>query len=98
VVAVDVRENERKAIVHVDEDQLSLAIGKRGQNVRLAAKLTGWRIDVVKTGEAETVEGSSDEDTKHDKAEAPEQQPKEPPKKETSDDTSTEEPKPTEEQ
>lgn len=36
----------REARVYVPEDQLSLAIGKGGQNVRLAAKLTGWRIDV----------------------------------------------------
>ena len=36
----------REAKVLVAEDQLSLAIGKGGQNVRLAAKLTGWRIDV----------------------------------------------------
>lgn len=37
----------RKATVVVAEDQLSLAIGKRGQNVRLASKLTGWDIDIV---------------------------------------------------
>ena len=37
---------ERSARVIVPEDQLSLAIGKGGQNVRLAAKLTGWKIDV----------------------------------------------------
>lgn len=36
----------REAVVLVQEDQLSLAIGKTGQNVRLAAKLTGWKIDV----------------------------------------------------
>ncbi len=36
----------REARVYVPEDQLSLAIGKGGQNVRLAAKLTGWKIDV----------------------------------------------------
>ncbi len=60
VVAVDLREEERKAVVHVNEDQLSLAIGKRGQNVRLAAKLTGWRIDIVRTGEASKVEGTSE--------------------------------------
>lgn len=40
-----------KARVVVDEEQLSLAIGKRGQNVRLAAKLTGWDIDVVTADE-----------------------------------------------
>ena len=35
-----------RAIVMVPEDQLSLAIGRRGQNVRLASQLTGWRIDI----------------------------------------------------
>ncbi|MEA5535869.1 transcription termination factor NusA [Crocosphaera sp. XPORK-15E] len=38
--------DERHAIVLVAEDQLSLAIGKEGQNVRLAARLTGWKIDI----------------------------------------------------
>jgi N utilization substance protein A len=38
--------NERIAHVLVPEDQLSLAIGKEGQNVRLAARLTGWKIDI----------------------------------------------------
>src|SRR5262249_7124456 len=36
-----------RATVVVNEDQLSLAIGKRGQNVRLAARLTGWDIDIL---------------------------------------------------
>lgn len=45
-------ENEHTAEVDVPEDQLSLAIGRGGQNVRLAAKLTGWRID-IKGAEAE---------------------------------------------
>ncbi|MBI2068679.1 MAG: transcription termination/antitermination protein NusA [Candidatus Yanofskybacteria bacterium] len=39
-------EQRRHALVEVADDQFSLAIGKRGQNVRLAAKLTGWKIDV----------------------------------------------------
>jgi N utilization substance protein A len=60
VVAVDLQAAEHKAVIHVNEDQLSLAIGKRGQNVRLAAKLTGWRIDIVKTGVTERVEGTSE--------------------------------------
>jgi transcription termination/antitermination protein NusA len=38
--------DERQAHVLVPEDQLSLAIGKEGQNVRLAARLTGWKIDI----------------------------------------------------
>jgi transcription termination/antitermination protein NusA len=42
----EVAVQEKNAIAYVRQDQLSLAIGKRGQNVRLAAKLTGWRIDV----------------------------------------------------
>jgi len=46
VLHIEVNENEHKAIVIVSSDQLSLAIGKGGQNVRLAAKLTGWRIDI----------------------------------------------------
>jgi len=40
------REEEKIANVKVKDDQLSLAIGKKGQNVRLAAKLTGWKIDI----------------------------------------------------
>ena len=42
-------ELEKKALVLVSEDQQSLAIGKGGQNVRLAAKLTGWKIDIQST-------------------------------------------------
>jgi N utilization substance protein A len=42
--------------VTVAPDQLSLAIGKRGQNVRLSSKLTGWRIDIQKSGEAVSFE------------------------------------------
>src|SRR3989344_1614003 len=50
VLNVDLNEESHIATVEVREDQLSLAIGRRGQNVRLAAKLTGWKID-VKGGE-----------------------------------------------
>ena len=46
VVEVQLREDEHAATVIVPDKQLSLAIGKEGQNVRLAAKLTGWRIDI----------------------------------------------------
>jgi transcription termination/antitermination protein NusA len=48
VLSVDVHEGERRAIVTVPDAQLSLAIGKEGQNARLAAKLTGWRVDIKK--------------------------------------------------
>jgi len=46
VVEVHLNEGERSALVIVPDKQLSLAIGREGQNVRLAAKLTGWRIDI----------------------------------------------------
>jgi len=46
VLAVDVKEEEKFAQVVVPDDQLSLAIGKSGQNARLAAKLTNWKIDI----------------------------------------------------
>jgi transcription termination/antitermination protein NusA len=46
VLTIKVNEEEHKATIEVTGDQLSLAIGKGGQNVRLAAKLTGWRIDI----------------------------------------------------
>ncbi len=51
VISIDVEEKEHKATVEVSDDQLSLAIGKGGQNVRLAAKLTGWRIDIKGDGQ-----------------------------------------------
>ena len=59
VLDIQVSEEEHKASVEVATDQLSLAIGKGGQNVRLAAKLTGWRID-IKGIEGEVVSSDSD--------------------------------------
>ncbi|MFA5827153.1 MAG: transcription termination factor NusA [Candidatus Paceibacterota bacterium] len=50
VLSIEINEKEHKAIIEVADDQLSLAIGKGGQNVRLAAKLTGWRIDIKGNG------------------------------------------------
>jgi N utilization substance protein A len=49
VISVDLNEAEKTATVVVPERQLSLAIGREGQNARLAAKLTGWRIDIKAT-------------------------------------------------
>jgi len=46
VLSVDIDRDSRTATAQVPENQLSLAIGKDGQNARLAAKLTGWRIDI----------------------------------------------------
>jgi len=49
VLDIEINEQDRYAKIEVAEDQLSLAIGKGGQNVRLAAKLTGWKIDIAGT-------------------------------------------------
>lgn len=49
IASVEIDEENHQANVIVSEDQQSLAIGKGGQNVRLAAKLTGWRIDIKST-------------------------------------------------
>ena len=46
ILAVDIKEKEKFAQVIVPDDQLSLAIGKSGQNARLAARLTNWKIDI----------------------------------------------------
>jgi len=46
VINIKINDQDKTAVVEVAEDQQSLAIGKGGQNVRLAAKLTGWRIDI----------------------------------------------------
>jgi len=45
---VELNQKKKQAKIYVPEDQLSLAIGKNGQNVRLASKLTGWTLDIVK--------------------------------------------------
>ncbi len=50
-VSIELDETEKKAVVTVTQAEQSLAIGKGGQNVRLAAKLTGWKIDIVSGGE-----------------------------------------------
>jgi N utilization substance protein A len=47
IVMVTVNEKEKTAVAVVPDNQLSLAIGQEGQNVRLAAKLTGWKIDII---------------------------------------------------
>lgn len=54
IARVFVDEDNREMEVVVPDSQLSLAIGKRGQNVRLAAKLTGWKLDIVSESAAAT--------------------------------------------
>lgn len=55
-VQVDINEEEKVATVHVPKEELSLAIGKEGQNVRLASKLTGYRIEIEGKEEPAAVE------------------------------------------
>lgn len=56
VLSVEVNEENKSAKVVVDDNQLSLAIGKEGQNVRLAAKLTNWKIDIKSKSQKEALE------------------------------------------
>lgn len=53
VESIGINEEEKTAMVVVSDDQLSIAIGKKGQNVRLAMKLTGWDIDIISESEYE---------------------------------------------
>ena len=80
IMAVDIKEEEKFAQVIVPDDQLSLAIGKAGQNARLAAKLTGWKIDIKsetqfremlakKAEEAEKVEDTEKNEEQEEKVE-----------------------------
>ncbi|MFH1565301.1 MAG: transcription termination factor NusA [bacterium] len=59
-VSIETNEKEKSAIAAVKEDQFSLAIGKEGQNVRLAAKLTGWKINIVGNGGKLAAEAAPD--------------------------------------
>ncbi|HLB95657.1 MAG TPA: transcription termination factor NusA [Patescibacteria group bacterium] len=68
VQEVKLHKKERKATVFVILDQLSLAIGKGGQNVRLASKLTGWSINIEKAPEAEVKKAPAEKQTEKTKA------------------------------
>ena len=62
VVSVDIitdGEEQKDALVVVPDDQLSLAIGREGQNVRLAHRLTGWKIDIKSVSQMEAEEGAN---------------------------------------
>jgi len=72
--SIHLDEEKRHALVMVTDDQLSLAIGKRGQNVRLAAKLTGWDIEIksIERIEAEARPGGSEKDASTEKSDVKE--------------------------
>jgi N utilization substance protein A len=69
VTRVDIDEANKKAKISVPEDQLSIAIGKSGQNVRLASKLTGYELDIV----ADTVAATPADEPKVETTELPKQ-------------------------
>ena len=61
IISVDIladEENKKEAFVIVPDDQLSLAIGREGQNVRLAHRLTGWKIDIKSESQAAQMENN----------------------------------------
>ena len=64
VVEIQINEAENKAIAYVTADQQSLAIGRGGQNVRLAAKLTGWKID-IRSVQGDSLAGAAPEIAKN---------------------------------
>jgi len=76
---IELEPSTRKALVIVDEDQLSLAIGRKGQNVRLASKLAGWEVDIMTRAELESsmnegetpAEASADAPAEEASADAP---------------------------
>lgn len=60
VLEIELNEEEKRAKVSVSDDQQSLAIGRGGQNVRLAAKLTGWNIDIISSGGTEVADAGAE--------------------------------------
>lgn len=74
VVSVDILaedEYSKEALVIVPDDQLSLAIGRGGQNVRLAHKLTGWKIDIKSVSQAEAMDNARGYEEEEDQYEEP---------------------------
>lgn len=69
-LSVTLEDEQKTALVLVPEDQLSLAIGREGQNVRLAAKLTGWKIDIRKKEQGDVVISDTTEEQSAQEASA----------------------------
>lgn len=78
VESIEINEEEKRATISVPDDQVSLAIGRDGQNVRLASKLTGWEIDILKdqahpkkkSSKEESAEATADQDSSENQEEA----------------------------
>lgn len=65
VKSVTLDENKKSVLIRVDEDQLSLAIGKRGQNARLTSRLTGWDINIEQDKTAKEIVDNKKENAAH---------------------------------
>jgi N utilization substance protein A len=89
IISIELDEINQKAVVTVLPDQLSLAIGKGGQNVRLAAKLTSWKIDIIEVKPKE--EKKSKKKKSDDSDESENQDSKEPAEVNASDEISADE-------
>ncbi len=76
IISVDIladEETRKEAFVIVPDDQLSLAIGREGQNVRLAHRLTGWKIDIKSESQAAQMEKQAQKETVEEDVEAVEE-------------------------
>ncbi|PIR82308.1 transcription termination/antitermination protein NusA [Candidatus Kaiserbacteria bacterium CG10_big_fil_rev_8_21_14_0_10_59_10] len=87
VLDIELYEDENRAVVQVAEDQQSLAIGRGGQNVRLAARLTGWKIDIRSIAGEQVAEATESGDVEI--AESPEAKEREGAAEPASDETLT---------
>ena len=93
VANVELNEESKEATAHVEADQFSLAIGRGGQNVRLAAGLTGWTINVVEEGgDGEAVSSEDDADAVEEKLSDEEETVAEPEEEEKKEEAPAEEP------
>lgn len=68
IESIELNKEEKTASVKVADDQLSLAIGRNGQNVRLAAKLTGWKIDIISSATGDKISAESNQEKKNKEA------------------------------
>jgi N utilization substance protein A len=94
VASIKIDEERKTATVVVPDKQLSLAIGKDGQNARLAAKLTGWRIDIKSTSAIEAERASVPEPERVEEAVSPKVEKKKPLEVEFAEEIEKEEPVP----
>ena len=78
IIGIETNEENQSAFVKVEDDQLSLAIGKSGPNARLAAKLTGWKIDIISNSnpKKDTKTNDTEEEVKDEIKEDKEEKPK----------------------